>query len=149
MPSVKQCWINKYGQQIGLKMWQQQKKKYGKTKSQLQEKYGKQYVDKLSQKRSTFCQKHYIKKYGKKIGKSKWQQVKKKKVDSCNVKLQNGSFNVKNCATYTLRYYQEKYGLQQGIKRWNARFNQQRYLCSIQRYIDQYGQQLGRSICKK
>ena len=40
MASVKKAWIRKYGEKEGLKRWEKQKKKYGRTKKQLIESYG-------------------------------------------------------------------------------------------------------------
>ncbi len=148
MASVKQGWIKMYGQQKALKMWQEQKKKYGRTKEQLLEKYGKQYVQQLSKKKATFTMNHYIDKYGQQKGKEIWEQVKRKKVKTCQDKIDRGEFNVKRLATKSLKHFQQKYGIKEGYKRYKNWCIRIRYMNSKSRYLNQFGDD-GQNICKK
>ncbi len=148
MASVKQSWIKKYGEEKGLEMWQQQKKKYGKTKKQLIQKYGKQYVQQMLKKRATFCQQYYIDKYGQIEGKIKWQEIKLKKVKNTYKTINDQNFNRKKFATNSLERYQQKYGIKNGYDRWRKRCLNTSYMSSRIRYINQFGETLGTKICK-
>lgn len=148
MASVKQGWIKMYGQQLALKMWQEQKKKYGRTKEQLLEKYGKQYVQQLSKKKATFTMNHYIDKYGQQKGKEIWEQVKRKKVKTCQDKIDRGEFNTKGLATKSLKHFQQKYGIKQGFNRYKTWCKYISYKNSKLRYIKQFGDN-GNNICKE
>lgn len=145
MPSVKQAWINKYGQQIGLQMWQQQKKKYGKTNQYFRQKYGQQYVDNLNKKRTTFTLQYFIDKYGQQIGTIKWNQCVSKKVQSCKEKRQSGEHK---STAITLCGLQNKHGIEKGYKIWQKKIESLKYKNSKQRYIDEYGQLEGQRICR-
>lgn len=144
MASVKHAWIRKYGEELGLKKWNDHKTKFGRTNEQLREQYGSEYVNALSKKKATFSKKHYIKKYGEELGLKKWNDVLHKKL-----KTQKDNFKNKLWKNgRTLEEYQERYGVVIGYKKWTERNRVQSYKVSKQRYIDEYGEELGSEICK-
>lgn len=145
MASVKQAWIRKYGEEEGLRRWEKQKKKYGRTKEQLREKYGDDYVKELSRKKATYSLEACIKRYGKIDGPKKWQERLSKKIETQRKRKEAGH-RYKNGRT--LEEYQEKYGIEEGFKRWDARNKRQSYMVSTQRYIDEYGEEKGREIIR-
>jgi len=152
MASVKKAWIKKYGEQIGLIKWEEQKKKYGKTNKQLEQKHGKNYVKKLNKSKATFCENYYVKKYGKKIGSVKWKDVLDKKIKTQKNNFKNKTWNNGR----SLEEYQKRYGVKDGYKRWKHRNNKQSYRFSINYYIKKYGKEIGeqkwtdycKSMCK-
>lgn len=145
MASVKQAWIKKYGETIGLEKWNTHKKNFGKTNEQLRKKYGDDYVKDLSKKKASFTPDHYIKKYGAEDGLEKWNKILSKKL-----KTQADNFkNKKWKSGRTLEEYQERYGVELGYTKWTERNRVQSYKVSKQRYIDDYGEELGSNICKR
>lgn len=145
MASVKQAWINKYGEIDGLKKWNEHKKNFGKTKEQLREKHGDSYVEELSKKKASFTEEHYIRKYGKELGLIKWNEVLSKKL-----KTQKDNFKNKKWKNgRTLDEYQERYGVEVGYEKWSERNRIQSYKVSKQRYIDEYGEEEGERICRE
>jgi very-short-patch-repair endonuclease len=145
MASVKQAWINKYGEREGLRMWNDHKSKFGKTKDELRIKYGDDYVKNLSKKKSTFNLQYYIDKYGDIDGKLRWDAVVSKKL-----KTQKDNFRDKKWKNgRTLEEYQERHGVDVGYTKWSERNRIQSYKVSRQRYIDEYGEIYGREICAK
>jgi hypothetical protein len=144
MASVKQAWIKKYGEELGLEKWNNHKMKFGRTKEQLREQYGTEYVNELSKKKATFSKEYYIKKYGEELGLEKWNNVLEKKI-----KTQKDNFKNKKWKNgRTLEEYQERYGVDDGYKKWTERNRVQSYKVSKQRYIDEFGND-GIEICRK
>lgn len=144
MASVKNAWIRKYGEVEGLKMWDEQKKKYGIKKDELLKKYGSGYVEELSKKKNTFSLNGCIQKYGEVDGPKIWQ-------DRLNTKLKNQKDNFKNKKWNngrTLEEYQKRYGVEDGYNRWYKRNIRHSYMVSSQRYIDEFGEN-GKSIIRE
>jgi hypothetical protein len=145
MASVKQAWIKKYGIEDGLRKWEDQKKKYGRTKAQLRDQYGDKYVDELSKKKSSYSLESCINRYGEIEGPKKWQDRLNKKIETQR-KRKDAGHVYKNGRT--LLEYQKRYGIEDGYKRWKKRNGRQSYMASKQRYIDEFGEHLGSEICK-
>lgn len=144
MASVKKAWIRKYGKEEGLRRWSEHKKNFGKTKEELREIHGDEYVEELSKKKATFTEDYYIDKYGEIEGKKRWNEVLNKKL-----KTQKENFKNKKWKNgRTLEEYQERYGVDVGYKKWSERNRVQSYKVSKQRYIDEYGEEFGSRICK-
>lgn len=146
MASVKQSWIKRYGEEEGLRRWNEQKKKYGKTKEQLRLKHGDDYVNNLSKRKVSHSLESCIERYGETLGPIKWQERLSKKLQTQKIKKLSGH-TYKNGRT--LQEYQERYGIEDGFNRWEKRNIRQSYMTSKQRYIDEYGELLGAEICKK
>lgn len=150
MASVKQAWIKKYGEEEGLRKWADQKKKYGRTREQLIHRYGSDYYENLKNKKTTYGLDACIKKYGNDIGKIKWNEIKNKKLETqkqnYNKRLQENPL-YKNNNGNTLEYYQHRYGVEDGLKRFEKRQRKHSYMVSKQRYIDEFGKELGTEIC--
>jgi very-short-patch-repair endonuclease len=152
MASVKQAWINKYGLEEGLRMWEEHKKKFGRTKEQLIDIYGLNYYNNLKQKKNTYGLRASIDKYGEIEGLKRWNEIKSKKL---NTQKENYNKKVLSDSSYkqvngnSLEYYQNKYGVKEGMGRFLKRKRDQKYKVSKQRYIDEYGEELGNQICKK
>jgi len=145
MASVKQAWIKKYGEEEGLRKWEEQKKKYGRTKEHLRDQYGDKYVDELSEKKASYSLESCIKRYGEINGPKKWQDRLNKKIETQRKRKESGHV-YKNGRT--LIEYQERYGIEDGYKRWKKRNDRQSYMSSKQRYINEFGEELGSEICK-
>jgi hypothetical protein len=144
MASVKKAWIEKYGEEKGLQMWEDQKKKYGRTNAQLQEKYGDDYVKELNKKKAGHSLESCIRRYGEIEGSKKWEERLNKKIETQRKRKESGHV-YKNGRT--LLEYQEKYGIEDGYKRWKNRNDRQSYMISKQRYVDEFGYELGSEIC--
>lgn len=144
MASVKQSWIKKYGQEIGTQMWEEQKTKYKTTNEKLIKKYGKDYVNELNKKKSTYSLQYCITKFGEEEGKNKWNERLNKKLNSQKENFKNKKW--KNGRT--LEEYQKRYGLEEGYNRWEKRNRNQSYKVSLQRYLDDYGED-GKDIIKR
>jgi hypothetical protein len=135
MASVKQSWIKRYGEEEGLRRWEIQKKKYGKTKSQLEQIHGKAYVDKLSEKKKTFSLEACVLKYGEIEGNIRWEQRLNKKLNTQRENFKDKKWNNGR----TLEEYQKRYGVADGYNKWVKRNNHHSYMVSTQRYVDEYG----------
>lgn len=145
MASVKQAWIRKYGEEEGLRRFNEHKKNYGRTKEQLRAQHGDAYVDSLIQKKATHSLQYHIDRYGEEEGRKKWDAIIKKKTETQRLRRASG---VKYKNGRTLEEYQEKYGIEDGYSRWLARNKNQSYKVSKQRYLDEYGEE-GHAICKQ
>jgi len=144
MASVKQAWITRYGEGEGLRMWEIQKKKYGKTHDELRTKHGNDYVESLAKKKNTFSLKGCIAKYGKVDGAVKWNDRLKTKLKTQSVNFKNKKWNNGR----TLESYQLRYGVADGYSRWDKRNKHQSYMASTQRYLDEFGED-GYDIIRK
>jgi|15BtaG_2_1085339.scaffolds.fasta_scaffold20023_2 hypothetical protein len=142
MASVKKAWIKKYGEEEGLRKWENHKKNFGKTKEELIKKHGKDWYNEMIKKKNTFSLEACIVKYGEKLGKVKWE-------DRLNKKLKTQKENFKNKKWKngrTLEEYQQRCGIEDGYNRWVKRNKRQSYMASLQRYIDEFGEIDGRKI---
>lgn len=144
MSSVKQAWIKKYGKEEGLRKWEKQKKKYGRTKEQYIKEHGDAAWEILREKKRSIGKDRMIKRYGEKEGLKRWNDYLRKWKIGINKKKKEGWKNGQ-----TLCEYQERYGLDDGYKRWKKRYKHHSYMVSEQRYIDEYGKIIGEQICKK
>lgn len=145
MASVKQAWIRKYGEEVGLQMWEERKKQSrGNTKEKLREKYGDEYVKELSRKKNTFSLEGCINKYGEIEGPKKWEARLKRKQETQKEHFKGKKWNNGR----TLEEYQKRYGVKEGYDRWKKRNNHHSYMISLQRYLDEYGEQGYEMIAK-
>lgn len=145
MGSVKQAWIQKYGEEDGLYRWNEHKKKFSRTKQQLIDEHGIDYYNELREKKITYSLEACIKKYGEIEGPIKWEERKAKKLKKQKENCINGLCNFGHGRT--LDGMQEKYGIDIGYEKWIRRNKRQSYMTSKQRYIDEFGEELGTKIC--
>jgi len=145
MASVKAAWIKKFGEVEGLEMWNEHKKRFGRTNDQLKETHGEDYVKELNKKRATFSKSAYIKKHGLIYGTKKWELVLEKKLQTQKDNFKNKKWNNGR----TLDEYQKRYGVEKGYTKWSERNRVQSYSVSKQRYIDEFGETVGSEMCKR
>lgn len=144
MASVKKAWIKKYGEEEGLRRWENQKKKSGKTKEELIEKHGEDWYNKMIEKKKTFSLESCVKKYGDELGKIKWKERLDKKLKTQKENFKNKKWN----NGLSLEEYQKRYGIEDGYNRWKKRYKAHSYKVSKQRYIDEFGEEMGTEICR-
>lgn len=145
MGSVKQAWIREFGEEEGLRKWNEHKKKFGRSKQQLIDEHGIDYYNDLITKKSTYSLTACIKKYGEVDGPIKWEEIKSKKIKTQKENHEKGLHNFGYGRT--LEGMQEKYGIEQGYNKWCTRNKKQSYMTSKQRYIDEFGEELGSKMC--
>jgi len=145
MASVKKAWIRDYGEEEGLRRWNEHKKNFGKTTEQLIEIHGEERVLEINNKKKTFSLEACIERYGEEDGRKKWDERLAKKL-----KTQKNNFKNKKWKNgRTLQEYQERFGIEDGYKKWSERNRIQSYKVSKQYYIDQYGEEMGPILCTK
>jgi len=114
--------INKYGNKIGEEKW-------------------KIYLESKKNWGLSAC----VKKYGDELGKEIWKNMLSKKI--------NTMLERKKITPYrngrTLVEYQERYGVEDGYKRWLERNKKQSYRFSKQYYIDTFGEIEGNVLWEK
>ncbi len=135
MASVKQAWINKYGETEGLKMWEDRKKLSSCTIELFIKKYGevdgpvkfKEWKSNMSVSRTLVG---YIKKFGSDIGSIKYKEKNKNLSVSESALKRSGKtdleiLNIKKKhienSRITLETMVKKYGDDEGEKKWNNR----------------------------
>jgi hypothetical protein len=137
MASVKQSWINKYGEEIGQQMWEERKKLSACNLNSFIKKYGiKIGTDKYEMWKKNLTKSKtlggYIDKYGEIEGKRRYEEKNSKlsisiKSLKLNGKTDEEISNIRkkhaNNSKITLETLKEKYGEEDGEKRWNNRIN--------------------------
>lgn len=135
MASVKQSWIRKYGEEIGIKMWEERKKLSASTLDSFIIKYGdvdgpiKYQMWKTNLAKSKTLD-GYIEKYGEKIGKEKYKE-KNKKLSVSESALKLSGKNDDEIRDIRKRHSEKsritidtmilKYGYELGVRKWNDR----------------------------
>jgi very-short-patch-repair endonuclease len=140
--------ITRYGDIVGKRLFDEKLKKSVTNEATYIKKYGKtigkQKYYELCKSKGSFSENHYIEKYGNIIGKSRWKatldtKLKTQKENFKNKKWKNGR---------TLLEYQQRYGVDDGYIRWDNRNKRHSYASSLQRYIDEFGNDIGREVCR-
>jgi hypothetical protein len=141
--------ICRYGEDVGKMLFDEKLKKSTVTEEMYIQKYGddmgKEKWKELCKSKVSFSEQHFVEKYGESIGKKRWKETLDKKLKSQKENFKNKKW--KNGRT--LVEYQERYGIEDGYKRWDIRNKRQSYMLSLQRYIDDFGDEKGREICHK
>lgn len=140
-------YIGRYGDVVGTRLHTERINAFTKAMSKdvYVKKYGKKKWQELCKSKVSFSEQHFVEKYGESIGKKKWKDTLDKKLKSQKENFKNKKW--KNGRT--LAEYQERYGIEDGYKRWDIRNKRQSYMSSLQRYIDEFGEEKGREICHK
>ena len=135
MASVKHAWIKKYGEEIGLKMWEERKKLSATTELSMISKYGiedgkTKWKDFLNKQKGKGSLKRYIEKYGQEMGLTKYREKNKKLSVSENALKLNGFSEEEillikkkhsSKSKITEKLLIEKYGLELGSIKWQNR----------------------------
>jgi len=130
-------YISRYGDVFGKIMHDERIKLLEKihNKEEYIKRHGEEKWIELCNSKTTFTEGFYIKKYGKKIGKQKWQETLTKKL-----KTQKENFKDKKWKNgLTLDEYQNRYGIEDGYNRWDTKRKKQIYSMSLDGCVDKYG----------
>lgn len=164
MASVKQAWIRKYGEEEGLKRWEERKKLSAITKDNLIRKYGEEeglnrwysYKDKLK-KRGT--KQWYVDKYGEEEGVIKYEE-KNSRLSVGIETLKNNGYNEEEIETIrnthvkksvrSLDNFIKEYGEEEGTKRYNLYRDKNRLNSSwgLKYWINKCGGNIGEAKLK-
>jgi hypothetical protein len=134
MASVKQCWVKKYGEKIGLEMWEERKKLSSMSLENCVNKYGLQsgtikYNKWKNNQKGKGTIGYYIKKYGEKNGVIKYKEKNSKLSVSVESLLKNGKSvdeikvireKHRKGSSITLSNMVSKYGEIEGVKRYEG-----------------------------
>jgi len=136
MASVKQSWIRKYGEEEGLRKFNEFKKQYGRPKEKFIEEHGIDAWNKYVLSKKTYSLEICVEKYGEIEGPKKWEERKNKKINSQKDNFKDKTWNNGR----TLDSYQNRYGIEKGYKLWKLRNERQSYRFSKQYYLDTFGE---------
>ena len=139
--SSKRSYIIRYGEEIGLKLFQEKTKASTLTRADYIEKYGIEEAEKKLSSRGASL-KNYIDRHGDQVGKEKWQEY----INKRNKTFAQGR-KEHRYASRNLEWFQNKYGKDKGFDVWDQKRKSQAYKVSREYYIDRYGEEEGKKRC--
>lgn len=139
--SSKQSYILRYGEEIGLKLFNEKTKASTLTKADYIEKYGIKEAEKKLSSRGASIE-NYIARYGEQNGRKRWQEY----IDKRNKTFAQGR-KEKRYASRNLEWFRTKYGKDKGYEVWDKKRKAQAYKVSSEYYIEQYGEEEGKRRC--
>lgn len=142
--SSKKSILYRYGLVNGLKKFKEKNKKCRITRDYYFKKYGEDEAKRLLKMQGASLE-NYILRHGEKEGKEKWQKYLEKRKKAYAKKREDGHVYPK----YNLDYFINLHGEEKGTYIYNEKIKKQKYKVSKQRYIDEYGEELGNEICRK
>jgi hypothetical protein len=134
----------RYGDEVGLEMFDAKNSRCKVTRHRLEEKVGLLEADRILKSRGASLA-NYVQRHGQDIGEQKWFEYCIKRAAAYKRRHEEGY----QFARYTKSYFIQLYGEDEGIQRWEKREEKRRYKNSKQRYIDEYGEELGSQICRQ
>jgi len=135
-------YIVRYGEEIGIKLFNEKNKKSSITKEKFLLNHTTDEWHDLCAKKASWGLAKCIEKYGHEIGTIKWAERVSKKTETQRLKREKG-YVYKNGRT--LYEYQLKHGVEKGYNLWANRNETQKYRFSEQYYIDTFGGTIGRT----
>jgi len=139
--------ILRYGETIGTEKYNEKCESTKNNKSKYIEKHGKDAWTNIVQNRPKYSLESQIEFYGELEGTRRWNFMLKTKIDSGkrNMELRETPY----CNGQSLESYQHRYGIADGFNRWRKRYDHLKYKNSKQRYIDDFGEEVGSIICRQ
>lgn len=142
----KESFILRYGENDGLIKYDEKCSKTKNNKINYIAKYGEDAWYSKVQHRPKYSLESQIEFYGVEEGTKRWNLMLTTKLN--NEKRNREQSEEPRRNGQTLKEYQNRYGIEDGYNRWQKRFNLLRYKNSRQRYIDEFGEEVGSKICR-
>lgn len=142
--SSKESYILRYGQENGLKIWQEKTQKTSMTRDKWVSKYGEPEAIFRLKKRGASLE-NYIQRCGEIAGRENWKNYCEKRALAYEKNKAEG----KQYAKYTREYYHQLHGLEKGNRIYDKKISAQRHAVSLEGYIEKFGSIDGPIRCRE
>lgn len=140
--SSKRSHYYRYGLHVGYQRFKKKNNDCSMTRDEYIAKYGKEEAHRRLSRRAASLE-NYIRLYGETEGTERWNIYLQKRKEAYRKNRENGY----EYARYNEDYYIRLYGDVEGKKRFRDKIDKQRYKVSLERYIEEFGED-GYKICK-
>lgn len=134
-------YIIRYGEEIGVPLFNEKTKKSTLTKNDYISRYGEEVANQKLSSRGASLE-NYINRHGEELGRIKWQEYLIARQHTYSI-----GKTEKRYASRNLAWYQNKYGEAEGYYVWDKKRKDQAYKVSREYYIERYGEVEGRRLC--